>query len=69
MASALSDKERLSLYTDACAQGLLVVETDVSTKGSKAVATVDTGSEGTAKAEAVEAVAAEQSAATTASSG
>ena len=63
MAAELSDKERLSLYTDACAQGLLVVETDVSVKGSKAVATVDTGSEGTAKAEAVDAVAAEESAA------
>jgi len=47
MAAELSDTDRLSMYTDACAQGILVVSETVAEKESetKATATVDTGSE------------------------
>merc|ERR1711998_818722 len=50
MAAALTDKDRLSMYTDACAQGILVVSTSVSEKTTKATATVDTSSEHIAEA-------------------
>ena len=47
MAAALSDSDRLTMYTDACAQGILEVKDsyDETETTSKAKATVDVGSE------------------------